>query len=189
MDGASPRSLTQIIHFIITLHTHHPDCRIPISKYNYSDAYHRIAHSAHTAFQSIAIFCDIAYIALCLTFGGSPNPPAWCTFSEMVTDLSNKIILIDNWDPLILHSPAQPETPIPCLLDNTTPITLARPLATSISVSITCLTDGFIDDLITTFLDTPKNRKCCPHATPLAMHLTSPMAGTHPEDGPGKIPS
>jgi hypothetical protein len=170
--------LIRIIHYIVALRARYPTHHILISKYDYSDAYRRIAHSASAAIQSIAVFAGVAYIALRLTFGGSPNPPTWCTFAEMVTDLSNEIVLTEEWDPGTLRSPTQPVTPAPTLLDDTIPIAQARPLAVSIPVSATCRTDGFIDDLITVFLDTPANRDRCPHATPLAMHLTSrPHAG------------
>jgi hypothetical protein len=37
----------------------------------------------------------------------------------------------------------------------------------------TAKTDGFIDDLITFFRDTPKNQERAPHTVPLAMHATS----------------
>jgi hypothetical protein len=58
-----------------------------------------IAHSASAAVQSVIVVAGIAYIELRLTFEGSPNPPTWCAFSEMVTDLSNEIPLCDDWDP------------------------------------------------------------------------------------------
>jgi hypothetical protein len=81
--------LTRLIHFIVALRLAHPTTLIFIVKYDYSDGYRRIAHSASAAAQSIIVFAGVAYIALRLTFGGSPNPPTWCAFSEMVTDLSN----------------------------------------------------------------------------------------------------
>ena len=81
---------SRIIHFIVSLRLNHPEKRIFIAKYDYSDAYRRMAHSATAAAQSIAILLGIAYIALRLTFGGSPNPPSWCLFSEMVTDRANE---------------------------------------------------------------------------------------------------
>jgi hypothetical protein len=46
-------------------------------------------------------------------------------------------------------------------------------------VASTARTDGFIDNLITTFLDTEKNISREPHSVPLAIHATShPHAGT-----------
>jgi hypothetical protein len=74
--------LTRIIHFIVVLRLAHPLSLIFIVKYDYSDAYCRVAHSALTAAQSIIVFAGVAYITLQLTFGGSPNPPTWCAFSK-----------------------------------------------------------------------------------------------------------
>jgi hypothetical protein len=165
--------LSRIIHFIVALRLKHPTKKIFIAKYDYSDAYRRIAHSATAAVQSIIIFAGIAYIALRLTFGGSPNPPTWCAFSEMVTDLSNEIPLCDDWDPSQLRSPAQPVTPTPLELPASEPLALAKPMAVIIPTSVTGRTDSFIDDLIRVFLDTPKNRDREPHAVPLAIHVTS----------------
>jgi hypothetical protein len=83
--------LGRTIHFIIALHLRYPSKRIFLSKYDYSDAYQRVAHSACAAMQSIIIFGHIAYIALRLTFGGLPDLPTWCAFSEIISNLSNKI--------------------------------------------------------------------------------------------------
>ena len=83
--------LSRIIHFIVSLRIHHPAIRILISKYDYSDAYHRMAHEVKAAAQTIAAHKGLAFIALRLTFRGSPNLAAFTLFSEMVVDLANKI--------------------------------------------------------------------------------------------------
>jgi hypothetical protein len=172
--------LSRIIHFIVALRLRHPTTKIFIAKYDYSDAYRRIAHSASAAAQSIIVIAGIAYIALRLTFGGSPNPPTWCAFSEMVTDLSNEIPLCHDWDPKTLRSPAQPITPTPVELPADEPMLLAQPMAVVVPTTVTGRTDSFIDDLIRVFLDTPTNREREPHAVPLAIHVTSrPHLGIH----------
>ena len=107
--------LSRLLHFIVALRLAHPDKSILIAKYDYSDAYRRMAHAGPAAAQSIAIFGKVAYISLRLTFGGSPNPPTLCLFSGMVTDLANEIALCEEWDPSTLRSPAQPITPVPKL--------------------------------------------------------------------------
>jgi hypothetical protein len=165
--------LTRIIHFIVALRLAYPLLPIFIVKYDYSDAYRRIAHAPSAAAQSIIIFAGVAYIALRLTFGGPPNPPTWCAFSEMVTDLSNEIPLCTEWDHTKLRSPAQPETPAPVLLPDNVPIARAMPMAVTVPTTVTARTDSFIDDLIRVFLDTPLNRAREPHAVPLAIHVTS----------------
>jgi hypothetical protein len=166
--------LSRLLHFIVALRLAHPAQSILISKYDYSDAYRRMAHAGPAAAQSIAIFGEVAYIALRLTFGGSPNPPTWCLFSEMVTDLANEIALCNDWDPATLRSPAQPVTPIPILdTSNGSHFAIARTTAVAVPITSTIKTDGFIDDLILVFLDTPKNRARAPHCVPLAVHTTS----------------
>jgi hypothetical protein len=108
--------LSCIIHYVIALRQADPQKGIFVAKYDYSNAYRRMNHAASAAAQSITVFggvAYIAYIALQLMFGGSPNPPTWCLFWELVTDLGNKISLCMEWDPKTLQSPAQPETLIP----------------------------------------------------------------------------
>jgi hypothetical protein len=46
-----------------------------------------------------------AFVCFQVTFGGSPNAPAWCKFSEMVADLANEMSLCPDWDPGKLRSP------------------------------------------------------------------------------------
>jgi hypothetical protein len=79
--------LSRLIHYIVALRIKHPMSKIFIAKYDYSDAYRRVNHSAEAVAQSIAVFDGVAYVALRLTFRGSPNPPTWCLFWEMVTVL------------------------------------------------------------------------------------------------------
>jgi hypothetical protein len=65
--------LSRVVHYIVALRAAYPQQRIFISKYNYSDAYRRVHHAASAAVQSIIVIGEIAYIALRLTFGGSPT--------------------------------------------------------------------------------------------------------------------
>jgi hypothetical protein len=90
-----------IVHFIVALQSQNPKLLIFISKYDYSDAYRRIAHSASAAAQTIAVNGETAFLLLRLTFGGSPNPPTWCMFLELVMDLANEIGQCNEWDPAV----------------------------------------------------------------------------------------
>jgi hypothetical protein len=66
-----------IFHFIVALRQHHPDKHILIAKYDYSDAFrHMLAHDANAAAQTLSAIGEAGFIALRLTFGGSPKPPA-----------------------------------------------------------------------------------------------------------------
>jgi hypothetical protein len=177
--------LLRIIHLIISLRLHYPQTRILISKYDYSDAYRRMAHSASAAAQTIAASAGLAFIALRLTFGGSPNPPSWILFSEMVTDLANEIAQCDKWEPSALHSPAQPLAPAPIRLPDSIPIAQASPLGVIPPPAPHGRVDGFIDDLINVFPDTEENCARLPHVVPLAIHATSrPHAGHDVEPVP-----
>ena len=172
--------LPRILHFVVALRLKFPSLIIFIAKYDYSDAYRRVAHSAQAAVQTIAVLLPLAYMSLRLTFGGAPNPPSFCMFSEAVTDLANEIALCEDWDSENLHSPAQPRVPSPIRLSPTIPVAQARPMAVVVPISDTATgrVDGYIDDLINVFLDSPENCRRQPQVVPLAMHITSrPQAG------------
>jgi hypothetical protein len=64
----------RVIHFVVALRAEHPDSRIFIAKYDFSDAYRRVAHTARAAAQTILVMGQVAYVMLRLAFGGSPNP-------------------------------------------------------------------------------------------------------------------
>jgi hypothetical protein len=138
----------------------HPQDRIFIAKYDYSDAYRRIAHSASAAIQSIALFAGLAFI------GGSPNPPTWCMFSETVTNLANKLLLCDDWDESELHNPDQAETPTPILRYDPPHLALTRETVFEVPLSSTARVNGFIDDLIVVFRDTIQNQAKAPTRFP-----------------------
>jgi hypothetical protein len=171
--------LSRIIHYVVSLQGEFREKRIFVAKYNYSDTYRRMNHAASAVTQSIAIFGKIAYIALRLTFGGSPNPPTWCLFFEIVTGLANEILLCKEWDSEVLWSPAQPVTPIPITDPNDVPIRTACETAVCVPVGSTARTDGFTDNLITVALDTERNNAREFHSVPLAIHVTSrPYSGS-----------
>ena len=102
--------MPRILHVVSSLREELPDTPIFICKYDYSDAYRRVAHSPAATSQTIAVLEDIAYVSLRLTFGGSPNPPTWCSVSELVTDLANEIAWCTEWDPTTIHSTMMTES-------------------------------------------------------------------------------
>ena len=124
-----------ILHYIAALRVRHPEMRILMRKFDYSDAYRRVAHSTDAATQTIAINGNTAYLSLRLMFRGLPNPPTWCMFSELVTDLANEIGQCAKLEPETLRSPVQPETPEPVRLPESVPIAQARQMAVSLSMS------------------------------------------------------
>jgi hypothetical protein len=128
-----------------------------ISKYDYSDAYQRMAHSASAVAQTITACLAFAFVYFRMTFGGSPDPSTWCNFSEMVADLANEISMCKEWNQELLRSPNQPATPEPKRLDASIPQAPAREMAVIIPPIETGRVDVFIDDLVDTFPGTPEN--------------------------------
>ena len=59
--------LPRIVHYIASLRWAYPTMLILICKYDYSDAYRRVAHSARAAVQTIAVHKALAYLSLQLT--------------------------------------------------------------------------------------------------------------------------
>ena len=173
--------LPRILHFLVAVRLANPGQIIFICKYDYSDAYRRIAHSAKAAAQTIAVHDGLAYLSLRL------NPPGWCMFSETVTDLSNEIAQCKKWSPESTKSPAQPVAPPPRRLEPNVPFGEGKKMAVEIPLPAAdaARVDGFINDLVNTFLDTPENCRRQPHVVPLAMNVTSrPHAGEENEPIP-----
>ena len=175
--------LPRILHWIVSLRRDNPNCRILLAKYDYSDAYRRMALSALAAPQSIAVFQDIAYLALRLTFGGSPNPAAFCTLSEMVADLANEILSDPSFDPSDFPLEGIDDLEAPEMDEkDTRPFAQAAKMAVRVHTHIAAKVDAFIDDLIAVFLDIPAYREKAHFAVPTAIHCTSrPL---HPTDEP-----
>jgi len=170
--------LIRIIHYIIALRLAFPTMRILISKYDFSDAYRRIAHASKAAAQTIFVIGQVAFICLRLSFGGAVNPPSWCCVSEMITDLSNELPLIKKWNPDKLFSPAQVTVPAPKYLADSIPLALASPLAVDIPTTARGRGDCFVDDIIKVYLDDPIQIKRHAASAPLAIHIAMrPNAG------------
>jgi hypothetical protein len=172
--------LLRILHFVVALRLAHPTKRVFISKFDFLDAYKRVAHSARSIVQTVIVFREIAYIALRLTFGGSANPPAWCAISEMVTDLSNKIALAPQYEPSKIPVPGFTALTFNELPDSE-PIAPARQMAVEVPTALDSRHDCFIDDIVQIFLDTEANRRRMPGVVPLAVFATC-----RPHAGPDK---
>ena len=176
--------LLRIIHFIVALRLAFPNERILINKFNFSDAYQRIAHTAQVAAQTILIVGELAFICLRLSFGGSVNPPTWCSFSKMVTDLSNELPLIPDWDPETLHSPLQPAVPPPEYVSDSVPLGQAKPMAVNIPTTGLGWGDMFIDDIIKVFINRLEQIQKHGASAPLAIHTAMRLSTGESEPVP-----
>ena len=64
----------RVVHFIVSLQVSFPS-KILLTKYNYFDAFQKISHLVSAAAKTILVVAGMAYIMLCLSFGGIPNLP------------------------------------------------------------------------------------------------------------------
>lgn len=76
--------LMRVLHYVYALQFHYPGERILISKFDFLDAYRRIALCARAITQTILVIKDIEFLCLRLSFGGAVNPSTWCAFPEAV---------------------------------------------------------------------------------------------------------
>jgi hypothetical protein len=178
--------LPRLIHFIVALRLKHPRKRILIAKYDFSDAYRRMTFSARAANQSILVVGETAYLFLRLTFGGSPNPPAWCAFSEMVTDLSNDLAEEDDWDPRVVKSPLT-QMRGPKIHSELSELGQAKEMSVVVATEREAVSDCFIDDIVRVMLhhEGGQGRYYArdTEAVPLAIHATM-----RPHGGNGSEP-
>ena len=94
----------------------------------------------------------LAFIALCLSFGGAPNPSFWGNISETTNDLANTLMKSEDWDPAFLHSTHQHLLPL-CDKDiSKKEFAQAQDLAIPL-VAEDCKADVYIDDITTVTIE------------------------------------
>ena len=164
--------LLRLFHFIVALRLEHPDKTIFLAKFDFSDAYRRLHHHGGSAVMQVLTFGQVALVMLRLAFGGAPNPAAWTTVSEMVTDLSNEILVDENWDPKKVYPPFRTEVPTPKRNGRGTTIAPARTMAYEIPTTVPSRTDDFVDDLINVCIDDEKWLERGGLCAPLAVNVT-----------------
>jgi hypothetical protein len=93
-------TLLRLLHCIISLRQRHPTTSILMSKFDLDSANHHCHLSGETSHESLAIHNDTLFIALWLTFGGSPCPAMWGIVSEIITDTCNTLLHCEAWNHL-----------------------------------------------------------------------------------------
>ena len=170
--------LSRTNYFVVVLRGLFPQEEIFVAKFDYSNAYRQITHTAEAAIKQIFVWMGTAYLMLRTTFGGSANPPTWCCLSEIVTDLVNEIFLDPEWDETVVFSPEAQVPPSPRRNGGGGPLGEAKEMAFSFPRSIVLRTDAFVDDLINVCLGRAEYLNRAALATLLAVHVTScPHAG------------
>ena len=161
--------LSRLLHGIHTMRKNNPSTPIFISKIDLDAAFRRIHVFIQHALLGFTIVNNITYFLGRLPFGAADAPSKHDTPSNMAVDLSQALIDDDSWDPSTLHSPQARQIPPLIRLEDTIPFGKANPLAIQLPPK-DCFTDGYIDDLISIALDTPKATSRGRHAISLALH-------------------
>jgi len=173
--------LSRVIHSAVRMRLAHPDKTLLAAKFDYSDAFRRLAHHGSAAAQSILVVDGVAYIYLRMTFGGSPNPPSWTNYSEMICDLvvNEELMECDEWDHKQLRSPQRRDYVTPPRIHGTGQPSPGCPLALTFPSSrTTSFADVFIDDIIHLVVDTGPTLRRAEQCAPLAVYTTNrPHAG------------
>ena len=176
--------LLRVIHYIVGLRARHPQTRILINKADLDSAYRREHVNEQAAAKSLTwyMYQELKFLILCLrlTFGNSPGPSRFSTFSEPLTDLGNAILKCKDWDPTTLSSPLQDSFPPINILPDEIPFAQAKTLAVILPVEDQGKIDAFLDDLITVGLDSETNRLRLKGAVALAVDAMSRRV--HPDE-------
>ena len=113
------------IHYIIACRQRHPKTIIWLAIQDYKSAYCRTHLHPEVSVKSMTPFpsptLDMVIMVLRMTFGGKPNASEWGCISETVTDLANKLLVCDSWDPSTLYSLLQNKIPPRKTLDSNIP--------------------------------------------------------------------
>jgi hypothetical protein len=126
------------IHYIITLRLKSPNLPIVLQKIDFKSAYRRQHLNAETAVQCMSSANvgseHYAFLNLRLSFGGLACPSEWCIISETITDLANRILIDNNWEPQQLFPNLIHEVPDTKVSSADTPYAKAKPLLVDIPV-------------------------------------------------------
>jgi hypothetical protein len=71
---------------------------------------------------------QIILLPLRLTFGGSACPAEWCVVSEIITDLTNRILDHEHWDTYSIFPSLAPRIPMTNIYPPDIEYTTARPI-------------------------------------------------------------
>jgi len=141
-----------------------------ISKFDLDSAYRRCHRSGETAHESLTIHNDTLFMALRLTFRGSPCPAMWGIVSEITTDTCNTLLHCEAWNHLDFYDSLSDFIPPPVFLPSEIPFKSVRPLAVHIPVNDLGKVDLYIDDNIYVMVNLKDNPLRIIQAIPSATH-------------------
>jgi hypothetical protein len=146
-------------------------------------AYRRCHLSSSTAQENLTVYDGLLFMALCMTFGGSPCPSLWGYISDTLADSCNALIHNIHWDHNTLLDPLSELLDPPKALPDSLPFHQACPMSVRIPVNDLGKVDIYLDDTIGIALDTNDNALRVSQAIPLIIHSLA-----RPLDTSNKIP-
>jgi hypothetical protein len=175
--------LLRSLHYICSLCYRYPDKKIFICKVDLDSAYRRCHLSSSTAQESLTVYGGLLFMALRMTFGGSPCPSLWGYISDTLADSCNDLIHNIHWDHNTLLDPLSDLLDPPKALPDSLPFHQACPMSVKIPVNDLGKVDIYLDDTIGIALDTNDNALRVSRAIPLIIHSLA-----RPLDTSDKIP-
>jgi hypothetical protein len=144
-------TLSRIIHKIVAYRIMYPTTPIVLQKVDFKSAYRRMHVNAATATQCLSQTTingeDYILLPLRLSFGGSACPAEWCIASEITTDLANRILNHNHWDPKSLKARLSDSVPDTKILDSTIPFHSAKTMIVNPGVDTVGKSDVYVDDI------------------------------------------
>ena len=148
--------LRRLINYIVYLRSRHPTTLILMTKIDLDAAYRRVHTFWSYAVQCIVFIGTIAFLLLCLPFGATAAPSKFCIISEVICDIANALLQDPTWNPAKTITPYHPLLPPSTTLDDSIPYSPAAVLDVDYSdMEFDCISDVYIDDLITIGLGLP----------------------------------
>ena len=154
--------LSRVVHQIVSLRKKYPSKKIFIRKEDLKSAYRRMHLEAKSALRS-AVRVKMketwyVLVSLRLPFGGSSCPPDFCLMSDIICDVTNDLLLCDEWNEEEVYSTLSNFIPPDEEMDPSIPFGTADDLAVPVPVKDKGSFDVFIDDFIGVTVDIGRNK-------------------------------
>ena len=142
------QAMQRLINWAVAARNPYPNKKVLTTKLNVKAAYQRCHLDAMIATQTCTQHPSkgIALLMLQLTFGGAPCPSEWGSIAESICDLTNAILLNDDWNLLSLILPAQHLVPNKIILEDGILFGIGRDLIVDIPVDPRGTVDLYIDE-------------------------------------------
>jgi len=149
------RCILRVLHQIQLMRFKNPSQKILMSKIDLDSAYRRLHWHAKCALLCLTIINNIVYLLTRLCFGIASGPSEWCLISEMIVDIASVLINDPTWDPKKTFNPKEEISFEIEYANNNTQIKKCKNIMVKLQDKDNHI-DGYIDDLLTIILNSPR---------------------------------